>query len=234
MKKTMSWYTLLDTVKEDMPERILLYGPPGTGKSSYAAYAFGEDQVERVTLNEESSPEDLLGTWALKGGETVFIDGAAVRAMRRGVTLVVDEIDRAAVAVESTLHAVLDDKTIARITLPTGESVKPAPGYRVIATMNGAPTVLNEALLDRFDVVLHTRTPHPDIIKTVDSDARQLLVNFYKGLPDTPFAPAISVRRVLAFCRLRRVLDAEIAAQVVWGNNGAEVLSDIAASSVTK
>ena len=66
--------------------RVLLYGPPGTGKSSWAQSAF--NKVERVTLHAQLPPEDLIGSTGLVaesgGTKTVWQDGPAVRAMRRG------------------------------------------------------------------------------------------------------------------------------------------------------
>src|SRR5688500_12922412 len=96
-----TWADILDELVKhsaipDRVHRLLLYGPPGTGKSSWAGSAFAH--VERVTLHAQMPPEDLIGSMALvarKGGtETVWQDGPAVRAMRRGSALVIDEIDQ--------------------------------------------------------------------------------------------------------------------------------------------
>jgi nitric oxide reductase NorQ protein len=145
----------------DRVHRVLLYGPPGTGKSSWAQSAFAH--VERVTLHAQMPPEDLIGSMALvarKGGtNTVWQDGPAVRAMRRGSALVIDEIDQHSPELRCALHAILDDRSIAGITLPTGERVEPAEGYTVIATANAEPSMLPDALLDRFDLVLLANRP---------------------------------------------------------------------------
>ena len=50
--------------------------------------------------------------------------------MRRGCALVLDEIDQhSAQSSRFALHAILDDRSIAGITLPTGERVEPAEGF---------------------------------------------------------------------------------------------------------
>src|SRR5689334_4790027 len=122
--------------------RILLYGPPGTGKRSWAQTVFAH--VERVDLLAQMPPEALIGSMALvasKGGtNTVWQDGPAVRAMRRGTALVLDEIDQHSPELRCALHAILDDKAIAGITLPTGARVESADGFTVIATTNVEPS----------------------------------------------------------------------------------------------
>src|SRR5690242_11375222 len=121
--ETKTWtQTLGDLVRQsalpDRIHRVLLYGPPGTGKSSWAGTAFVE--VERVTLHAQMPPEDLIGSIALVanngGTNTVWQDGPAVRAMRRGAALVLDEIDQHSPELRCALHAILDDKSIAGIT----------------------------------------------------------------------------------------------------------------------
>lgn len=150
-KQLQTWADLLSELVRlaAMPARIhrlLLYGPPGTGKSSWAGTAF--DRVERVTLHAQMPPEDLIGSMALvarKGGtNTVWQDGPAVRAMRSGSALVLDEIDQHSPELRCALHAILDDRSIAGITLPTGERVEPTDGFCVVATTNAEPTTLPE------------------------------------------------------------------------------------------
>ncbi len=107
----LTWARVLDNLVRESAiphqvHRILLYGPPGTGKSSWAATAFAH--VERVTLHSQMPPEDLIGSIALvarKGGtDTVWQDGPAVRAMRRGCALVLNEIDQHSPELRCALH----------------------------------------------------------------------------------------------------------------------------------
>lgn len=134
--------------------RVLLYGPPRTGKSTTASNIFAP--VERVTLHKQQPVDDLLGGYCLKDGTTVWSDGPAVRALRYGRPLVLDEVDQMSGECRFTLHALMDDP--AAITLASGERVEAAPGYTVIGTTNASPQSLPLPVLDRFDLVLYCGT----------------------------------------------------------------------------
>ena len=231
-----SWaHTLDELVRESaIPSRIhriLLYGPPGTGKSSWAQRKF--TQVERVTLHAQMPPEDLIGSMALvasKGGtNTVWQDGPAVRAMRRGTALVLDEIDQHSPELRCALHAILDDKAIAGITLPTGERVEPADGFTVIATANLEPSSLPEALLDRFDLVLLAREPAPAVLERLPRGLASVLSRAYDRQQAVRWTPAVSVRSILALTRLADSTGMDRAAELVFGESGVDILASAAA-----
>lgn len=207
--------------------RILLYGPPGTGKSSWAGTAF--KHVERVTLHAQMPPEDLIGSMALvarKGGtETVWQDGPAVRALRRGSALVLDEIDQHSPELRCALHALLDDRSIAGITLPTGERVEPASGYCVIATTNADPSSLHNALLDRFDLVLLANRPIAAVLDTLPRGLASVLSRAYDRQQVARWTPAVSVRSILALTRLANATGLEKAAELIFGESGTDILA---------
>jgi hypothetical protein len=166
--------------------RALLYGLPGTGKSTIGLLLFGED-TERVTLHPELLPDDLIGSMVLRGDgkggtETVWCDGPAIRAMRAGKCLIMDEIDKQSPECASINLAICDDKP--RVLLPTGEVVVPAPGFSIIATSNAEPTALPDALLSRFSggCILQCNTPAPGIVDGMPKAFGTLLNNSYKDM----------------------------------------------------
>jgi MoxR-like ATPase len=208
--------------------RILLFGKPGTGKTTWAMSLTPD--AERITLTQGMFPDSLLGKFLLKDGSTYWANGAATRAAIRGVPLVIDEIHKGGSELDSTLQAILDDESVSRLNLDNGQTIEPAQGFRVIATMNGSPDQLAEAVLDRFDIVLRADTPHAGILRRLTPESAAFIANKYANEPDTEqWTPTISVRRMLAFEELRKGgLPDPLAADIVFGEGqGRTVLMSI-------
>jgi hypothetical protein len=224
-----TWPKQVDAFMEAGCKRMLLIGPPGTGKSTIAAtgYKF------RVTCNEDMGREDLVGTFLQIDGNTVWTDGAAVRAMKLGTRLVLDEIDKASQEAMSLLYALLDDKP--QVMLPTGEFVEAADGYEVIATTNGNPADLPEAILDRLEAIIVADKPNQEAYEhlSVDGNAEiqsivALMQNHYRDTSKSGFAwkAKPSLRRIAAYVRFRKAgIKDTLVAEVVFGDAGKEVLS---------
>lgn len=157
-------------------DRVLLYGPPGTGKTTAATLVGEPVNPMAVTLTEETPAAELRGHFIPKGGEFMWMDGPGVSAMRHGHRLVLNEIDHCSQDCSTLLHVLLDDRKLldkTGLTLPSGETVRPAPGYKVIATMNGEPGDLTPALRDRF-LCIEVETPHPKAIESLPKDLRPI------------------------------------------------------------
>lgn len=243
VKKVSDW----SLVEKVIPEfrLILLYGPPGTGKTT-AGNRIGlrggevvDDKVENpgllvsgtlrpiynifnITLTEETPAAELRGHYIMKGGEFEWQDGTGVKPFRSGGRLVLNEIDKASGDCLQFCHALLDDPDIAAITLPTGETVKPDPDFSVVATMNGVPEDLPEALRDRFAVKINIKKPHPLAIKSLPEDLRGIAKKTFTA---SGTERAISFRSWKAFGELRERLDEEMAARAVFGDRAENVLN---------
>ncbi len=154
---------------------VYIYGPPGTGKT-YAAFHYGRIQkgYYSVTLTEDTSAAELRGFYLLKGTDGVWHDGPFVRAMREGVRLVINEICHASADVLALLFPIFESPETARLTLPTGETIAPAPGFHVVVTDNSPPDRLPEPLQDRFVAILRVLEPHPDALAGLDQELRSL------------------------------------------------------------
>jgi len=201
---------------------VLLYGPPGTGKTRSAT----SPESYSLTLTEETPAAELRGHYIPKGGEFQWQDGPAVKAWREGRRLVLNEIDRASGDALTFLLAALDDPEVARLTLPTGETIRPRPGFAAIATMNGDPDAsLPAPLRDRFAVSIAVTAPHPGALARLQCDPLANAVTATIGAsPDRQ----VTLRQAFAFLRLsQRLEDRSLAARAVWGARGADVLNSL-------
>jgi hypothetical protein len=168
------WTVTAQALACELVRTVLIFGRPGTGKT-HAGLRFGRvgKGVYTVTLTEEVTAAEVRGHWIFKGGDAIWHDGPFVRAMREGARLVINEISNASADVLQLLFLVLESPETAVLTLPSGETVRPAPGFHVVATDNLPPDRLPEALRDRFQCVLEITRPHPDALAGLSPSVRR-------------------------------------------------------------
>lgn len=223
-----SWKLIAAVTVAGGAKKSLLYGPPGTGKTTAACRVGDPSEVYKVTLHEEMSAAELIGHFIPDGQEFKWHDGIAIKAWKNGARLVLDEIDRASGDVLTILYAVLDDPDVARLTLATGQTVKPQEGFTCIATMNGHPNDLPDALRDRFEVVIQVPDPHPGAIEALPQD---LQVAARNTVNQTDPARSATMRQWQSFGKLRAAVGEEDAAQAVFGKRAEEVLDGLRIAS---
>ena len=203
-------------------DRTLLYGVPGTGKT-FAAYQT-DRPVYTVTLTPETPAAELRGHYIPLEGKFVWQDGPALRAWREGARLVVNEINLASGDALAFLLNLLDDAGNARMTLPTGETVTPAPGFQCVATMNGQPDELSEALQTRFPVSLEILAPNPAAIASLPQELQNAALGSTLT-NDTKLR--INLRSWFAFAALRSRIGDTPAAAAVFGERAQEILDSL-------
>lgn len=139
----------------NLNKNILLKGPTGSGKTKLAETlsAAVNTPMHQVNCSVDLDAESLLGFKTIKTNEQgqqeiVFIDGPVIKAMREGHILYIDEINMAKPETLPILNGVLDYRR--QLTNPfTGEVIKAAPGFNVIAAINEGyvgTLPMNEAL----------------------------------------------------------------------------------------
>lgn len=193
--------------------RIMLYGPPGTGKTRLASV--GHDNVYSITLTDDMPVAELRGHYIPKGNEYIWMDGPAIRAWREGARLVLNEIDHASPETRDFLHVILDDMQTARVTLPTSETVTPADGFHVIATMNGEPYDLVPAVLDRFPVRIHIDKVNEEALQLLPDELHDI-VRITSDVDDEE--RRLSLRSWFEFVHLLSRMDREYAGMACFGD----------------
>ncbi|CAN7371017.1 ATP-binding protein [Rossellomorea sp. LjRoot5] len=142
-------------------KNLLLKGPTGSGKTklSDTLSSIFSQPMHSINCSVDLDAEALLGYKTISerdGKNTIdFIEGPVIQAMKNGHLLYIDEINMAKPETLPILNGVLDYRR--SITNPfTGEVVKAAPSFGVIAAINEGyvgTVPLNEALKNRFVVI---------------------------------------------------------------------------------
>jgi len=164
-----AFHDIVKIIKSNMFYPTYISGLSGNGKTFMVEQACAKVKKEfiRVQINPETDEDDLLGGFRLINGETVFAKGPVLKAMENGAILLLDEIDRATNKI-MCLQGILEGKPV--LVKKTGEIVKPAEGFNVIATANTkgkgsedgrftAASIIDEAFLERFTISVDQQFP---------------------------------------------------------------------------
>ena len=216
------WGLIEKVLRSESVRTVYMWGPPGCGKT-YAAYSIGvQRKLYALTLTEDTPAAELRGHYLPRGDGMAWHNGPATTAMLEGARLVINEITHGSADVLSIMHPLLENPDTALLTLPTGETVRPATGFQLIATDNLPPEELPDALRDRFDCILHVREPHPVALSQLDERLRGPAVRSFNLEPDR----RISLRGWHSVQRLMKEFGVKGAFQVVFGIARGTLLHD--------
>lgn len=216
----------LDTALGAGLDRVLLYGPPGTGKTFYALSrhldrAERTRRAYRVLCSPDMTTADVDGLWKPSKDDWKFVPGSALRAWQGGDRLILDELDQASGDVLTALLLICDsDGSAVREHPETGESIRPAPGFEIIATTNAERlSDLPANLLDRFPVRINIDEVNPDAIAQLPDYLRNT-ASAYANRATNRY----SLRSFFAFDRLNKTIGLEGAARLVFGQEATAIV----------
>ena len=161
--------TVKEVIKSGIFYPLFITGLSGNGKTLMVKETCARLHREyvRANITVETDEDDLIGGFRLLNGETVWLDGPVVTAMKRGALLLLDEVDLASNKI-MCLQPVLEGSSI--YLKKIGKWVHPAAGFNVIATANTkgqgsddgrfiGTNIMNESFLERFPVTIEQTYP---------------------------------------------------------------------------
>jgi cobaltochelatase CobS len=197
----------------------LLIGETGVGKTQAVRYLAWKTQngLRRVNLNGATTVDEFLGKLLINEKGTYWLDGVLVDAMQAGDWILLDEINACLPEIAFSLHSLLDDDRMVVLTEHDGRIVRPHPDFRIFASMNpseegryGGTKMLNEALMDRFPVVIRMEYLPLEkeieaVMKQSGNEDRELVERMVKVAHDV--RSAIRNEKVFGSFSTRRVID---------------------------
>jgi cobaltochelatase CobS len=237
-------------VSNNLP--VLLIGETGVGKTQAVRYLAWKTQngLRRVNLNGATTVDEFLGKLLINEEGTYWLDGVLVDAMQAGDWILLDEINACLPEIAFSLHSLLDDDRMVVLTEHDGRIVRPHPNFRIFASMNpseegryGGTKMLNEALMDRFPVVIRMEYLPLDkeieaVMKQSGNDDHELVERMVKVAHDVRNAirnekvfGSFSTRRVIDWARMAMTFDARESADYTilskMSSYDAEAVEDI-------
>jgi len=153
---------------------IWITGEAGCGKTTSVEQACANTAREYIRINcsAETDESDLIGSYELIDGQTVFKKGPVLVAMERGAVLLLDEVEACRPETLFCMQSVLEGGRV--FVKPLNQYVSPAHGFTVFATGNtrgrGSESgrysglkIMNTAFLDRFNGMIHQDYPPREI-----------------------------------------------------------------------
>ena len=148
---------------------VFVTGLSGNGKTLMIEQVCAQLKRElyRVNITIETDEDDLMGGHTLQNVNIIFREGPVIKAMRKGAVLLLDEVDLGSNKL-MCLQSVLEGKGY--LIKKTGEWVKPADGFTILATANTkgqgsedgkfiGTQIMNEAMLERFAITMQQEYP---------------------------------------------------------------------------
>lgn len=193
---------------------VFLYGPPGTGKTALLEAAFPDHEIVQGTGDTEVS--DFLGQYIpMPDGSFKWTDGPLLRAMARGVALIVDEIALIDPKVLAVIYSPTDGRGEVPVFTDKGHEIrKAAPGFGVHSACNPmAPgAIMSEALLSRQDLQIEYPSDY-DLCRA--RFAPEAVVTFAENMDARRLEGEVSwspqTRELVAFGRIMRLHGEEMA-----------------------
>jgi nitric oxide reductase NorQ protein len=165
---------------------LLLKGPTGCGKTrfiEYMSYMLGHNSFQMakndknkesnvkglgelytVSCHEDLTARDLTGRYILKGGEAVWVDGPAMKAVKSGGILYLDEIVEARKDVAVIIHPLTDYRRMLPVET-LGIQISAPSSFMVVVSYNpGYQSIrknLKQSTKQRF-VAIDFSYPPPD------------------------------------------------------------------------
>jgi cobaltochelatase CobS len=213
-------------VAENLPG--LLIGETGVGKTQAVRYLAWKTNngLRRVNLNGATTVDEFLGKLLINE------QGTLVDAMQAGDWMLLDEINACLPEIAFCLHSLLDDDRMVVLTEHDGRIIRPHKNFRLFASMNpseegryGGTKMLNEALMDRFPVVIRMEyLPAEQEVEAVlqqsDTNDRELVERMVQVANDVRQAiqnekiyGSFSTRRIIDWARMAKRFEVREAAQ---------------------
>ena len=195
---------------------VMLKGPTGCGKTRFVEHMAWRLQRPLVTIacHDDLSASDLTGRYLIRGGETIWQDGALTLAARHGALCYLDEVVESRQDVVVVIHPLSDHRRLLPIE-KRGEIVEAAPGFQLVASYNPGyqhalkelkPSTRQRFVMIDFDfppaevereIVMHEGRVDADTAARLTELAMRVRRLRDRGLPEVP-----STRVLIAAARL--------------------------------
>ncbi|MBI4698587.1 MAG: CbbQ/NirQ/NorQ/GpvN family protein [Nitrospirae bacterium] len=195
---------------------VILKGPTGCGKTRFMHYMAWRLKRPLITVScyDDLTASDLVGRYLVSGGETVWIDGPLMRAVKVGGFCYLDEIVEARKDTTVVIHPLADDRRILPVE-KRGEILSAPSEFLLSVSYNpGYQSVLKDLKQSTRQRFLAIEFNYPDknleqeiiIHETgIDADTAEKLVSFAektRNLKDRGLIEGASTRLLVYAAKL--------------------------------